>query len=242
MKISERLNLRNRAPGANRPVLIVCLGDSVTHGCFELEEQCAGRPTPLCRPWQTVAMKLQRRLSGLYPFAAPTVLNAGVGGDNIEGMLNRLERDVLSFQPDLVILEAGLNDCCDGQLSPEAFGERVGVLMDRVLQSGAGMLLLTPNAMCSRVHENIAGMERWTEFVNRVVELQNGGVMSAYVEAERQAARRRGVPVADAYARWMQMERQGVDTTSLLANCINHPTEEMHDLFVEEILRAMQEE
>ena len=36
MKITQRLTARSRSAGDNRPVLIVCLGDSVTHGCFEV--------------------------------------------------------------------------------------------------------------------------------------------------------------------------------------------------------------
>ena len=36
MKITQRLTARSRSANDNRPVLIVCLGDSVTHGAFEL--------------------------------------------------------------------------------------------------------------------------------------------------------------------------------------------------------------
>ena len=35
------------------------------------------------------------------------------------------------------------------------------------------------------------------------------------------------------------MSRCGVDTTSLLANGINHPAADMHELFVEAILGQM---
>ena len=44
------------------------------------------------------------------------------------------------------------------------------------------------------------------------------------------------MPVADAYAKWQAMDRCGVDTTAMLANDINHPIPEMHELFVEVIL------
>ena len=36
MKIASRLGSRNGDARAHRPVLIACLGDSVTHGCFEV--------------------------------------------------------------------------------------------------------------------------------------------------------------------------------------------------------------
>lgn len=242
MKIMERLAARARDAGANRPVLIACLGDSVTHGCFELEAISAQLIAPTCRPWEGFPMKLQRKLTELYPLAAPTVLNAGVGGDNVAQMAARLERDVLSFRPDLVILEAGLNDC-GGSGSMEdvpGFGERIGAVMDRILASGAELILLTPNAMCARLHEQAPDDENWRKFYLGVVERQTGGVMTAFVDEARHQAERRSVPVADAYARWERMRSQGVDTTALLANRVNHPRPELHDLFVEEILRTMQ--
>ena len=36
MKIMEKLAARNKNFFGNRPVTIACLGDSVTHGCFEI--------------------------------------------------------------------------------------------------------------------------------------------------------------------------------------------------------------
>ena len=67
MKIIERLAARNSNPRAHRPVLIACLGDSVTHGCFELDIPENRLDQPSCRPWEGYPMKLQRKLSELYP-------------------------------------------------------------------------------------------------------------------------------------------------------------------------------
>ena len=36
MRIIDLLKARNAEPLKNRPVTICCLGDSVTHGCFEV--------------------------------------------------------------------------------------------------------------------------------------------------------------------------------------------------------------
>lgn len=241
MKIMNRLLARSQNPSATRPVLIVCLGDSVTHCGFELDMPENRWQEPTCRPWDGFPMKLQEKLTRLYPLAAPTVLNAGVGGDAVAQMSARLERDALAFKPDLIILELGLNDCLGSETNdPSDFAHAVGTLMDRILASGTELLLLTPNAMCSRMHENVPKEDSWRQLYARAVQKQVGGVMSAFVNAAKAEAEKRGVPVADAYARWEAMRMQGVDTTSLLANRINHPKPEMHDLFVEEILRAMQ--
>lgn len=242
MKIMERMSARAKDAGGNRPILIVCLGDSVTHGCFELPEISTQLLESSCRPWEGFPMKLQRKLTELYPRAAPTVLNAGVGGDNVEQMAKRLDRDVLAFQPDLVVFEVGLNDCPGYQSAADVarFGEQTGKIMDQILACGAELILLTPNAMCARLHEQAPKDEAWRGFYERVVQLQTGGVMTQYVAEAKRQAQLRGVPVADAYARWESMRSHGVDITSLLANRVNHPMPQMHDLFVEEIVRAMQ--
>lgn len=241
MRIMHRLSARSHNPGGCRPPLIVCLGDSVTHSCFELDMPENHWQEPTCRPWDGFPMKLQDRLARLYPLAAPTVFNAGVGGDAVSQMDARLERDVLSLRPDLVILEVGLNDCLGSETDdPTDFGQAVGALMDRILASGAELMLLTPNAMCARMHENVPKEDSWRQLYARAVHKQVSGTMTAFVNAARIEAEKRSVPVADAYARWEAMRLQGIDTTSLLANQINHPKPEMHDLFVEEILRTMQ--
>lgn len=240
MKITERLTARCRNAGTSRPVLIACLGDSVTHGCFELDIPENRLSQPACRPWDAYSMKLQRRLSELYPVAAPTVLNAGVGGDGIAQMAARLDRDVLSFRPDLVILEVCLNDCLGSpDDDPSGFAAQVGALMDRILASGAELILLTPNAMCYRMHENTPKDDSFHQLFARAVSKQVNGVMTAFVEAARAEARQRNIPIADAYARWEQMQACGIDATSLLSNNINHPNPAMHDLFVEEIVRTL---
>ena len=87
--------------------------------------------------------------------------------------------------------------------------------------------------------KSIPSSPEWRQLFARAVQKQVGGVMTAYVSAARAEAEKRGVPVADAYARWEQMRAAGVDVTCHLANHINHPTPEMHDLFVEEILRTL---
>jgi hypothetical protein len=45
-------------------------------------------------------------------------------------------------------------------------------------------------------------------------------------------ARGMGITVCDCYSRWREMSRTR-DITELLANYINHPTREMHELFAQ---------
>ena len=66
-------------------------------------------------------------------------------------------------------------------------------------------------------------------------------MLDAYVQTAREVAARRGVPVSDAYRVWCSMDKNGVDTTAMLCNDINHPTPEAHGIFVEAIIGQMLE-
>lgn len=238
MKLTERLAARQANAIAERPVLIACIGDSVTHGCFELILDEKGGFQPVYRAEQCYVARVGRRLNELFPAANVTMLNAGVSGDGSAGGLARLERDVLSFHPDLVTVNFGLNDASGGAAGLEKYRANMTEIFTRILASGAEAMLVTPNFMCEYVPSLVEG-EHLREFARSVTSIQKDGVMTQFVEAAREVARSLGVPVADAYRRWERMRDAGVDTTALLSNGINHPTAEMHELFVEEIMRQV---
>ncbi|GMA51276.1 lipase/acylhydrolase [Alicyclobacillus contaminans] len=78
---------------------IVCFGDSVTRGV-----SCANGRLRILRnhyPAQLQALLGERA----------TVVNAGVFNDNSRKMAARMEADVLSHQPDCVVIGVGGNDC-----------------------------------------------------------------------------------------------------------------------------------
>jgi len=238
MKFIGRLAARNRDVRSERPVLIACLGDSVTHGCFELALDDKGGFEPVYYADKCYAAGVRRRLNELFPAAAVSVLNAGISGDGSAGGLARLERDVLSFKPDLVMVNFGLNDSTGGPEGVAAYKENMSEIFRRILASGAEAMLVTPNFMCSYVSPVVEG-EGLRAFAKVAAGLQNHGVLAQYVAAAKEAAKELGVPVADTYRRWEQLRDAGVDTTALLSNGINHPAEEMHAIFEEEIIRAM---
>ena len=243
MKCTRRLAARNADVRSERPVLIACIGDSVTHGVFELIVGPDGEYQPVYRSDQGYCARLERRLRQLFPAAAVTVLNAGISGDNSRGGLARLERDVLSFRPDLVTVNFGLNDAMsrDAEAGLAAYKRNMRALFEGILASGAEAMLVTPNFMCGYVSSAVEG-EGLRAVAAQAAQVQNEGVLTRYVNAAREIARALNVPVADAYRRWERMSLCGVDTTALLSNGINHPTAEMHALFEEEIIRKLFEE
>lgn len=84
---------------------IVCLGDSVTYGTGVSFDQTYGQ-------------QLDRRLRVHDP--GVKVINAGIGSQRAWHGLERLDRDVLRFDPDLVIVCFGFND---GVLQPQTLWE-----------------------------------------------------------------------------------------------------------------------
>ncbi|MEJ2282992.1 MAG: arylesterase [Desulfobacterales bacterium] len=80
---------------------VIAFGDSLTYG--------------------TGASKGMDYPSQLSKLIARPVLNAGVPGDTTASALKRLERDVLAFSPDIVLITLGGNDLKNGVARDVAF-------------------------------------------------------------------------------------------------------------------------
>ena len=238
MRWRNKLAQRSSSAPEAECALIACLGDSVTYGCFEVFKNRFDRVDTVYRPEDGYPARLRRQLSTLFPAAAASVLNAGVSGDSSAGGLKRLQRDVLSHAPDLVIVNFGLNDAMGGMDALNAYRSNMRALFQQILDSGAEAMLLTPNRMCAYVSHALVDPEL-RAIAAAAAEIQNGGVLDAFVEAAREEAQALNVPIADAYRDWKRLESAGADTTVLLANAINHPISEMHELFANRILDQM---
>ena len=70
----------------------------------------------------------------------PPVINAGVPGDTTAGALGRLERDVLSKAPDLVLITLGGNDLKNGVARDRAF-ENLRMIVASIQNTGADVII-----------------------------------------------------------------------------------------------------
>ena len=235
-KIADRC----KCEGKTAPVSIACIGDSITHGCFEVGVNRNGTLKITFEPDQAYPYRLKRRLERLYPAAAVNILNAGVSGETAQDGLARLERDALSHNPDLVIVAFCLNDamCEDVESGLKAYTEALEEMIRRIAAAGCDCIVQTPNHMCSYVASDLQD-PLLIEIAERAAHVQRDGVLDRFVCAARKAAARQGVPVADAYAMWDRMKACGVDTTVLLSNSINHPAREEHEIFVNGICSVL---
>jgi len=240
MKTVELIAARHADAFGSRPARIVCLGDSVTHGCFEVFMNRFGNIDTVYDTPKGYVRLLQDKLLSLYPASAVSVINSGISGDGTTGALKRFERDVAVFQPDLVTVNLGLNDCMadDPDAALQAYRSNLAEIFRLIRGLGAEGMLVTPNMMCTYADPSLPeGTLR--NVAAEAAKRQNEGVLDAFVETARDCAREAGFPIADAYAAWQAYARAGVDTTALLSNRINHPNAAMHELFVQKITECL---
>ncbi|HZJ11021.1 MAG TPA: GDSL-type esterase/lipase family protein [Trueperaceae bacterium] len=215
---------------------IAAFGDSVTQGFTQVDT---------LEPDIVYHQKVKSALEAAHPGLEVEVNNAGLALDTATDALERLGRDVLSEDPDLVIVGFGLNDAIGlgsatgGLAGIDEFRRSLSAIIDGVHQHNAAqVILLTPNFMVSRDDvRHIAEKER--AYLPLLLPVQRDGVVAAYADAARQVGAAKAVPVADVYQAWARLEAEGRDTNELLANGLNHPGAEGHELTAELILAEL---
>ncbi len=111
---------------AGEPGRLSALGDSLTYGY-------------LVR--QGYLDMVEAALRSQYPESQLTVLNHGVCGDTVFDGLSRFDEAFVYPQPDLGLIEFGLNDCFQG-ITPERFAAGLEQLVDLCRQRVPAMELV----------------------------------------------------------------------------------------------------
>lgn len=224
MTVKEKLNMDTKALIENGAINIVVFGDSVTHGA--LKDNIS---------YETVYWnRLKQKLNAIRDSVPVNVINSGIGGVTAKMSLDRIERDVLCHHPDLVIVCFGLNDV-NGELNE--FLEPLKEIFTRCKESGADVIFMTPNMLNTYVAEDVE--ERHFTYAGITASFQNEGRMDLYMTEAVKLAEKSGVKVCDCYMEWKKLYESGTDITKLLANRINHPVPEMHELFANSLLKEI---
>ncbi|MBE5776594.1 MAG: GDSL family lipase [Clostridiales bacterium] len=241
MRIMEKFMQKARDNWNAAPVTLAFLGDSVTQGCFELYIKNDGLHETVFDKHSAYHQYLFEMLNVLYPSVPVNIINAGVSGGSAPHGLERLERDVLSHKPDLVVVCFGLNDACQGRENLSRYLDALSAIFDKVRASGSDLIFMTPNMMGTCVSCHLTD-PRLRAIAERMIPFQTEGDLDYYMDAVRRLCRDKRVTLCDCYAKWKQMEKYGVDTTDLLSNYINHPTRTMNRLFAVSLLETMMQE
>ena len=224
MKIQEKLQLDKLSLLENGPINIVILGDSVSHAAF------ADYHNYDAVYWSV----LQKKLRAVRDYVPINMICAAVGGTTAKDALPRLERDVLCHKADLVIVAFGLNDV-NGSL--EEYLGSLHEIFTRCRASGSDVIFLSPNMLNTSV-DAANTPPVYLEYAHKTAEMQNGGRMDTFIYSAMDLAREMDVTVCDCYSEWKKLSEKQ-DVTYLLANRINHPTEELHLLFAEKLFEII---
>ena len=220
------------------PVAIAFLGDSVTQGCFEVYLTSEGAVQTVFEPESGYAADVRKLFALLYPGVPVQFINAGISGDNAPSGLQRLERDVLAYHPDLTVVCFGLNDACRGDETQEEYASALDGIFTKLKEAGSEIIFMTPNMMNTRLSEKLTVPEI-RAVAEDTLKIQRDGRLERYLDAAREVCTRQGAAVCDCYAKWKLLSQNGVDTTALLANGINHPSREMAWMFAYSLLETM---
>jgi lysophospholipase L1-like esterase len=208
------------ARAAGSGCCIVALGDSTTVGYSVID----GYPRKLAR---------QLFENGI----SAAVINSGVNGDTTAGARERFERDVLSHDPDVVIIQFGLNDQTvrlyqrpedvKSYVTETQFASNLRYFISELRRREVKIVLMTPNPMC------------WTPVLERhypegpFLKGPRGGnsLLQKYVDTERQLAESQKVPLVDVFQGYFNYEKtSGRPITNLFLDDGVHPNEAGYEL------------
>ncbi|GAT34715.1 lysophospholiPASe L1 [Terrimicrobium sacchariphilum] len=211
------------------PIITVAFGDSVTQGVMEhnfLDSR------------HVYHRVLQSSLEDFFPNTTFSTINAGVSGGGLPQALERLDRDVIAYQPDLVLIAFGLNDSLMGEAGLSSFGEGLSSIVHRIReQSSADIILLTPPFMARKPSHRIH--PEHLPMTDKILETQNSGMLGRYADEVRRVASQYQVPLADIHKEWQRLARCDLDTDLWLINGLNHPDQRGHRLAAASIFHLL---
>jgi lysophospholipase L1-like esterase len=119
-----------------------------------------------------------------------TVINQGISGDTTQQLLDRINRDVLSFQPSMVIITIGGNDASKG-ISLSQYIENLQYICSIIQENNSLPVLQT--YYCPVYNEGTEGFEELFE---------------DFVQANRDISKKLSLPLIDQYAKFEPFYRK----------------------------------
>jgi lysophospholipase L1-like esterase len=182
-------------------VTVVAFGDSITAG-YAVRR---GFPTF----WKE--MLVQK-----YPGVRIELINSGISGDTTMDGLARLDWAVLSYEPDLVTINFGINDCVYG-LGVEEFEANLVEMIRRIRSGPASeILLLSSQPLETPPYD-------W--------------LVLDYYQAIEHVAKEMDVGFVDVYGAWMDRVKTGTPLNSLIIPGLDHPNEAGYRIIAEELMK-----
>lgn len=197
---------------------IVFLGDSIT----ELGDQPGG-----------YVSIIRDTLTARHPALGLEIIGAGVSGDKVPDIQERLYRDVLSRQPGIVFIYIGVNDVWHSTMAAggtprDRYEEGLRRIIGRVTGAGARAVLCTPSVIGER-HDGTNLLD---------------GMLAEYTAVSRRVAREMDIPLIDlrkAFLKYLRGNNVGNRESGILTYDGVHLSAEGDRLVAREILGALGE-
>jgi len=180
-------------------VIIGALGDSLTYG------------------WMTergFLDYLNDMLKKKYPDSPFKILNRGIPGDTARDGLRRLDREIIRFNPDLVMIQFALNDAYT-EFSPDNFKNNIDMIISKVKEKTNSEIALLTSVTLIDPRENIIA----ENFYSRITEL----------------GLKYNIPVVSVHEYWKKKISEGAVHSTLVQFDGVHPTEKGYQLMAEAV-------
>lgn len=155
----------------NKGVTWVITGDSITHGAMHTHSM---RSYP--EHWGEMRRWDHRRYDDV-------IINTGISGDRIGGILKKFDERVMRFKPEVVSINIGMNDCSAGRNGIPQFKQGLAEAVKKIRSLGAIPVLQVPS-------------------LTNDDQGQKGQQLFDYSEAVREVAGREKVLLVDHEAHW----------------------------------------
>lgn len=190
------------------PIIWVFIGASVTQGALHTYG------------WKSYVEHFQERIRTEMKRMTDIVINSGISGDTMKGVLARDEWRIFQFKPNVISLMIGLNDCRDGEKGRDNFRISIEKLVEKAKQREALILLHTPNPIdISKAPERADVLE--------------------YVKIVREIAHQYKLPLVDHYAYWTKEVGDGARFHMWLNDGSLHPNNYGHIVLARKIFQDL---
>lgn len=198
------------------------LGAQGVEEAFAKGELPALPPVEIADARESYLEKFRELLLDQFELTSVSTINAGIAGDHLLSMIARADRDVVRYQPDLVLINGVLNWGLNLGTTAQYKEYLRGLVRKLQQETDADIVLVTPNG-----------------------DLPNppppqGEGTPDRVEAVRQVAWEEGVCLADTYAVWERARELGCPWEELLCNGVNHPSVEGHLVYAITLMKLCQ--
>lgn len=190
------------------PIIWVFTGDSITHGALHTYG------------WRSYVEHFQERVRFEMRRYTDIVINSGISGDTMKGILARDEWRIFQFKPNVVSLKIGMNDCKDGENGLSFFKDSLKKLIEKTQKQKIILLLNTPNLIQFELDKTRQSLP-------------------LYVEAIREIANEYKIPLTDHYEHWLKETKGAARLQMWLNDGSIHPNNFGHIVLARKIIRDL---